>query len=32
MFPNGLNRTNDGGIPTPQLDGTDQWTIDPLVP
>jgi hypothetical protein len=26
---NGLNRTSDGGIPTPQLDGTDQWTIDP---
>lgn len=31
---NGLNRTSDGGIPTPLLDGTDQWTIDPnsLVP
>lgn len=26
---NGLNRTPDGGIPTPVLDGTDLWTIDP---
>ncbi len=26
---NGLNRTADGGIPSPQLDGRDLWTIDP---
>jgi hypothetical protein len=26
---NGLNRDADGGIPTPKLDGTDRWTIDP---
>ncbi len=26
---NGLNRAADGGIPTPQLNGSDLWTIDP---
>ncbi|HEX4445553.1 MAG TPA: hypothetical protein VH044_02410 [Polyangiaceae bacterium] len=26
---NGLNRDPDGGVPTPQFDGNDQWTIDP---
>jgi hypothetical protein len=26
---NGLKRDADGGIPTPKLDGTDLWTIDP---
>lgn len=26
---NGLNRDADGGIPTPQLNGSDLWTIDP---
>jgi hypothetical protein len=26
---NGLNRTADGGIPTPQFNGNDLWTIDP---
>ncbi len=26
---NGLERDADGGIPTPQLNGNDLWTIDP---
>lgn len=26
---NGLSRNADGGIPTPQLNGNDVWTIDP---
>jgi hypothetical protein len=26
---NGLERDDAGGIPTPKLDGTDRWTIDP---
>ena len=26
---NGLSRTADGGIPTPQFNGNDLWTIDP---
>jgi hypothetical protein len=26
---NGLNRSPDGGIPTPLFNGNDQWTIDP---
>jgi hypothetical protein len=26
---NGLNRTADGGIPAPQFNGNDFWTIDP---
>ncbi len=26
---NGLNRSADGGIPAPNFDGNDRWTIDP---
>jgi hypothetical protein len=26
---NGLNRDSEGGIPTPLLNGSDPWTIDP---